>query len=213
MSPTSHLARRIMERAQELPEATPLGPATRETFADLGSAEEVEQALERLTEAEKLTRVFQGIYMRLIETHFGKCGPLTSEAVKELAQLWGETIVPCPGATANYLGLTTQNLVRRVYITSGPSWRLYFSRSMVELRHAPSWQLVAPERKAGAIIRALEWLGPQQEDVEDGLAAVLPILSKADQEELAAIASQHGTAMPPWLVKPLCDRFVAAGLE
>ena len=198
------LARRIMERAQELPEATPLGPATRETFADLGSPGEVEQELERLTEAEKLTRVFQGIYMRLIETRFGLRSPHISEAIEELAQLWGETIVPCGGATANCLGLTTQNPVRRVYITSGPDRRLYFIRNMVELRHAPSWQLVAPERKAGAVIRALEWLGPQPEEVEDGLAAVLPSLSPKDQEELATIASQHSAAMPPWLAEPLC---------
>ena len=103
------------------------------------------------------------------------------------------TIVPCGGAAANCLGLTTQNPVRDVYVTSGPNRRLRFGSSVVPLRHAPSWQLVAPHRKAGDVIRALEWLGP--EEVEDGLKAVLPTLSEADRRELADI---QGATLLRW---------------
>ena len=121
--------------------------------------------------------------------------------LKALAALWGETIVPCGGAAANHLRLTRHNPVREVYLTSGPSRRLHFGSFVVELRNALSWQLVAPHRKAGDIIRALEWLGP--EEVEDSLEAVLPTLSEADREELAAI---RVTTMPRWMAEPISAR-------
>ena len=109
--------------------------------------------------------------------------------IAALSQTWGETIVPCGGAAANCLRLTTQNPVRTVYLTSGPNRRLRFGKSIVELRHAPRWQLAAPHRRAGDVIRALAWLGP--EEVEDGLEVVLPTLSETDRDELAARPDRH----------------------
>ena len=116
--------------------------------------------------------------------------------------MWGETIVPCGGAAANCLGLTTQNPVRVVYLTSGPNRRLHFGSSIVELRHALRWQLTAPHRKAGDVIRALAWLGPAE--VEDGLEAVLPTLSETDRDELAAARA----VMPIWMAEPVSARLV-----
>ena len=110
--------------------------------------------------------------------------------------------MPYGGAAANCLGLTTQNPVRVVYLTSGPNRRLHFGSSIVELRHAPRWQLVAPHRKAGNVIRALAWLGPAE--VEDGLEAVLPTLSEADRDELAVARA----VMPIWMAEPVSARLV-----
>ncbi len=70
----------------------------------------------------------------------------------------------------------------------------------MELRHAPRWQLAAPHRKAGDVIRALAWLGP--EEIEDGLEAVLGTLSKPDREELAAARA----IMPIWMAEPMSAR-------
>ena len=81
--------------------------------------------------------------------------------------MWGETIVPCGGAAAHILGLTTQVPVRSVYLTSGPDRRLRFGSLEVELRHAPRWQLTAPRRRAGDVIRALAWLG--RAEIQEGL--------------------------------------------
>ena len=58
------------------------------------------------------------------------------------------------GDAANWLGLTTQNMVRTVYFTSGPDRLLFFGAHRVELRHAPSWQLTAPNP-------IIEFLNPQ----------------------------------------------------
>ena len=65
---------------------------------------------------------------------------------------------------------------------------------------AHRWQLAAPHRKAGDVIRALAWLGP--EEVEDGLEAVLPTLRDEDRDELSAARA----TMPSWMAQPVSAR-------
>lgn len=191
------LSRRIMEHAATLPEATPLCPAA---LLHLGNRAAVDQVLSRLARSGRLMRICQGVYMRPVETRFGLRAPRVAKALAALSKMWGETIVPCGGSAANCLGLTTQNPVRVVYLTSGPNRRLHFGSSIVELRHAPRWQLAAPHRKAGDVVRALAWLGPAE--VEDGLEAILPTLSAADRDELAAARA----VMPIWMAEPVSAR-------
>ena len=147
------LPERIMEHA----EATPICPAA---LLHLGQRAAVGQALSRLARSGRLMRIRQGVYMRPIESRFGRCAPGIEKSLLALSELWGETIVSNGGGAANWLGLTTQNPVRSVYLTSGRSRRLRFGKHPVELRHAPRWQLAAPHRMAGVVIRALAWLGP-----------------------------------------------------
>ena len=191
------LSQRIMEHAATLPEATPLCPAA---LLHLGNRAAVDQALSRLARSGHLMRICQGVYMRPVETRFGLRAPRVAKALAALSKMWGETIVPCGGSAANCLGLTTQNPVRVVYLTSGPNRRLHFGSSIVELRHAPRWQLAAPHRKAGDVVRALAWLGPAE--VEDGLEAILPTLSEADRDELSAARA----VMPIWMAEPVSAR-------
>lgn len=191
------LPHRIMEHATVFPEATPLCPAA---LLHLGNRAAVDQALSRLARSGHLMRICQGVYMRPIETRFGSRAPRVGKALAALSALWGETIVPCGGAAANCLGLTTQNPVRAVYLTSGPNRRLHFGAHTVELRHAPRWQLAAPHRRAGDVIRALAWLGP--EEVEDSLETVMPTLSEDDRDELAAARA----VMPIWMAEPVSAR-------
>ena len=153
------LPRSILEHAASLPEATPLCPAA---LLHLGNRAAIDQALSRLARSAQLMRICQGVYMRPVETRFGLRAPSVGKALAALEALWGDAIVPCGGASANRLGLTTQNPVRPVYLTSGPNRRLQFGSLGVDLRHAPRWQLAAPHRKAGDAIRALAWLGPEE---------------------------------------------------
>ena len=188
------LPRLIMEHAEGLPEATPLCPAA---MLHLGKRPAVDQALWRLARSGRLMRICQGVYMHPVETRFGQCAPQVNKALAALSLLWGETIVPCGGSAANRLGLTTQNPVREVWLTSGPNRRLRFGSHTVELRHAPRWQLAAPHRRAGDVIRALAWLGP--EEIEDNLETVLPTLSDEDRNELSVARA----VMPTWMAGPL----------
>ena len=191
------IPKHIMAYAEACPEATPL---CSNLLLHLGNRAAVDQALSRLARSGELIRVCQGVYMRPIMTRFGIRAPEIGKVIPALSTLWGETIVPCGGAAANWLGLTTQNPVRMVYITSGPSRRLHFNKSSVELRHAPRWQLAAPYSKAGTLIRALKFLGPLE--VEDGLEKVLPELSQDELNELAAARA----VMPSWMAEAVSAR-------
>ncbi len=186
-----------MEHAEALPEATPICPGA---LLHLGNRAAVNQALSRLARSGDLMRICQGVYMRPIPTRFGMRAPCSDKALAALSKMWGEIYAPAGASAANCLGLITQNPMRMICLTTGPSRRLYFGGADVELRHAPRWQLTAPYRKAGEVIRALAWLGP--EEVEDSLDVVLPTLSQKDRDELAAARA----VLPEWMAAPLSGR-------
>ena len=122
------LPERIMGYAEAKPEATPIQA---EDLLHLGDRAAVSRALSRLAGSERLMRIYRGVYMRPIQTRFGHRAPSLEQAITALASLWGETIVSNGGDAANWLGLTTQNAVRTVYLTSG-------SRPTPAFRSAPS---------------------------------------------------------------------------
>ena len=188
------LRSQIMSHAVESPEGTLLCPSA---LLHLGSRAAVDQALSRLARKGEIMRVCQGVYVRPIRTRFGPRPPTAEKVIASLSTLWGETIVPCGGAAANALGLTTQVPVRSVYLTSGPNRKLTLGELTVELRHAPRWQLAAPHRPAGEAVRALSWLGP--DEVEDGLDVIGRKLSAEDLQELAASRA----VMPAWIAEPV----------
>ncbi len=183
-----------MEYAETSPEGTPLCP---NNFLHLGSRAAIYQALSRLTRQDKLMRVYQGVYMRTIKTRFGIRPPDFNKAIEFLSELWGETIVPSGGGAANFLGLTDQVPMRMIYLTSGPSRRLRFGALSVDLRHAPRWQLVAPNRPAGTLIRALTFLSRQE--TGEVLNKVMPQLSETDFAELLAVRR----TLPVWIAEPV----------
>ena len=186
-----------MGYAEAKPEATPIQA---ENLLHLGERAAVARALSRLTRSERLLRICRGVYMRPIPTRFGPRAPSLARAVTALASLWGETIVSNGGDAANWLGLTTQNAVRTVYLTSGPDRFLLFGAQQVKLLHAPRWQLVAANGTAGTVVRAISWLGPR--DIERSLDAVLPKLSRKEVGELAAAQA----VLPKWMAEPLSRR-------
>ena len=195
------LPKRIMEHAEALPEAAPICPGT---LLHLGNRAAVDQALSRLARRGQLLRVCRGVYMRPIETRFGVHAPSVEKAIAALSALWGETIVGCGGAAANVLGLTRQVPVRSIYLTSGPTRTLRLFAQIIQLRHAPRWQLVAPGKPAGLAVRALSWLG--RHEIEEGLEAIRSRLSRDDLAELAAARA----IMPSWLGEPVSE-LVARG--
>ena len=190
------VSRSIEQYAATLSEGAPLCPSA---LLHLGTRAAVDQALSRLARRGRLLRVCQGVYMRPVETRFGLSPPAVERVIASLSALWGEVIVPCGGAAANALGLTTQVPVRPVYLTSGPDRRLRFGAQTVYLRHAPRWQLVAPHRPAGDIVRALAWLGPQE--VEDSLGRMAPRIAAGDLVDLA----EARAVLPAWIAEPVSD--------
>ena len=187
------LPNRILEHAAALPEAAALCPGA---LLHLGSRAAVDQALSRLARAGRLLRVCRGVYIAVCRDPLRLLRPERRESDRHArGTLWGKTIVSCGASAANVLGLTTQNPVLFVYLTSGPNCRLRFDTQEVRLRHAPRWQLVAPYRPAGDAVRALAWFGPRE--VEDALAAVVSRLSAEDMAERVDVHFLRGRSRVP----------------
>ncbi|MCY3557094.1 MAG: DUF6088 family protein [Chloroflexi bacterium] len=166
-------------------------------FLRLGKRATVDKALSRLADKGRLQRACQGVYVAPVETRFGRRAPAADKVVRSLSQHRGEQVASSGGAAANALGLTTQVPVQQVYLTAGPDRTLRLGELAVELRHAPRWQLLAPERKAGQVIRALAWLGP-----EEAATSVERLQSQLTAEERQELSELSAT-LPSWLAELL----------
>lgn len=189
---TKPLTLKILEHAHELPEGAPLQTAG---LLHLGNRPAVGRALSRLEKWGELFRIGHGIYVLPLVCRWGKSAPLAYPTVKALAEQRGERIVVNCLSAANLLGLTTQNPMTEIYLTSGPTRNLYFGKRVVELRHAPDWQLVFGETKAGKALRALEWFGADWR--EHAVMRLRRSLDKRDRDKLAGLTMP----MPAWVAR------------
>ncbi|MBB5754668.1 DUF6088 family protein [Prosthecomicrobium pneumaticum] len=186
------LTEQILAHVEGLPEGTPVAA---KGLLHLGNRAAVDQALSRLTERGRLIRAGRGVYLRPIKSRFGTRAPSVEQAVEALASQRGEVIVPNGAAAANALGLTTQVPARSVYLTSGRSRTMSLGKQVVELRHAPRWQLTLANRPAGEAVRALAWLGPEK--AGEALETLKRRMPPAAFGELVAAAPQ----LPTWLAQ------------
>jgi hypothetical protein len=153
------LAEQIMAHAEALPEGAPV---TANALLHLGARTAVSRALSRLARRGRLLRIGRGLYVRPVQGRFGLRPPTVEAVVRAVAGQRGEIVASHGAAAANALGLTTQAPIRMIYLTSGPSRMFKLSQQSVELRRAPTWQLLLADRPAGEVIRALAWLGPEK---------------------------------------------------
>jgi hypothetical protein len=188
----TRLTEQILAHAAGLPEGTPVSA---KGLLHLGNRAAVDQALSRLTKRGQLIRAGRGVYLCPVTSRFGTRAPSVERAVEALATQKGEIIVSNGAAAANALGLTTQVPVRSVYLTSGRSRTLHLGRQVVELRHAPRWQLALANRPAGEAVRALAWLGPDK--VDAALTTLKRKMPPGVFRELVAVAPQ----LPTWLAQ------------
>lgn len=191
---TASITQKIREASQSMPEGAVLSARA---LLHLGSRAAVDQVLSRLARGRELLRVGRGLYSPQLRSRFGSRGPRPEKLVQGVAALTGETIAPSGASTANALGLTTQVPVRPVFLTSGRSRQLRLGSQIVELRHAPIWQLYSPTGAAGHALRALAWLGP-----DHAPAAVAILRSTLPPGELRALAAVRAR-VPSWLAEIL----------
>ena len=185
-----NLPQEISEHISHLPEGKHL---TAKELLHLGKRAAIDQALSRLVKSGQLIRVSRGMYVAPLEGRFGTRPPAAAKTVQSLGEQRGETVVPHGAAAANALGLTTQVPMREVYLTSGPSRELKLGAQIVELRHAPAWQLVLPGSVAGDAVRALAWLGFQQAS-----AAREALGKRLSPHEREALLATRGL-LPTWM--------------
>lgn len=163
----------------------------------LGGRAAVDQALSRLVKRGLLIRVGRGLYTRPVRTRFGTRAPTVEAIVETIARKSGETITVNGAVEANKLGLTTQNSVRSIYLTSGTSREFNVGKKVVELKHVPMWQLYSPKSRAGSAVRALAWFG--KPNASETLQVLRGSLSGVEKEELLALRAQ----VPGWMASEL----------
>lgn len=188
------LTEQILEHATRQPEGTPVAA---KSLLHLGNRAAVDQALSRLAGRGQLLRAGRGVYLLPVTSRFGNRAPSVEQAVEALAAQRGEIIVSSGAAAANSLGLTTHVPVRSVYLTSGRTRKMNVGKQIVELRHAPRWQLTMAHRPAGQAVRALAWLGPER--AAAALKTLKCKLPPAAFSELVAAAPQ----LPTWLARSI----------
>ena len=170
-------------------------PVAAKELLHLGNRAAVDQTLSRLVRRGSLLRLGRGLYVRPVEGRFGVRPPEPAKVVQAIVEQHGENVVPHGAAAANELGLTTQVPVREVYLTSGPTRNLKLGKQVVELRHAPAWQLALPGRPAGSAIRALAWIGP-----EHAASAIETLRNKLAPSERIALVDLR-RMLPTWMAK------------
>ena len=185
----------ILELAAAAPEGTVFTP---KGLLHLGSRASIDQALSRLVRAGALLRVGRGVYVRPVESRFGRHAPAAETVARGLGRALGETVVPSGAAEANALGLSTQVPVREIFLTSGRNRRLQLGRLQVEMRHAPGWQLHE------APVRALASVGPSRAH-----EAAVHLRGRLSSTERTAL--WHSRAMmPTWMAQTVSEVFAAS---
>ena len=199
------LSKKILESARNSGEGEIY---TAREFLHLGKRAAVDQALSRLTKEGECLRIGRGRYVLPVRTRFGTRAPSAHRVVEAFAEASGETVAPSGAAAANQLGLTTQVPIRHVSLTSGKSRRFYLGKQVVELKHAPAWQLRQPNEKAGHAIRALAWIGHA-----NASEAVRQIRSTMSAREQAELLASRGSAIPTWLAEAISGPIADSSLE
>lgn len=190
------VATEIRREIEQMPEGEPF-LVTR--FLPLGSRSSVDQALSRLARDGTIMRVSRGIYVRPKASRlFGKALPPTEKVIFALTQAQEEKVEIHGAEAERRFGLSTQTMMKPVYLTSGPSRKVRIGKLEVELRHACSRKLALAGTRAGQAMLAL--LNRGKDGV--GEAEIELVRKQLTPEEFGTLASAHG-ALPGWLAAKL----------
>ena len=187
---------RIVAYAKSQPEGALFGA---NELLGFGARAAVDQALIRLFNAGDIMRVARGTYTLPVATRFGLRGPDELLLARSFARREGVTIARHGADEAHRLGLSTQVPVKTVWLTSGRAALLSVGSQTVAFKPAAQWLLADPGGRAGALLRAVAWLGADK--AVEQLRALGPSLSAAERETLLDARGQ----MPGWMAKAVSD--------
>lgn len=195
------VAGRIMRKVRGRPAAQRTW--TPRDFEDLGSRDAVDQALGRLVKAGKLRRIGRGLYdaPRWSPILRGPAPVDLDAAIAALARRDGVRIVAEGSVAANQLGLTNAVPARLRYLTDGTSRTLRIGSQTIRLRHAAPRKMRWSDRPAGAVVRALQWLGPDSASNPGVVLALQDRLPDAVKRNLI----QERQYLPGWMI-PIAQR-------
>ena len=188
--PMKTLPESILDHSRQLPEGGMLSP---KDFLHLGSRAAVDQALSRLAKAGHLIRAARGLYIAPIAGQGEQGAPAMDKVISGLASKNQEEIALDGARSAQMLGLSAQVSDGDVFLTSGRTRTLKVGDVAAEVRRAPRWMLLLGATTAGAVIRALAWLGEAQ--VGTAMEKLRQQLTPIDWQALGSVRS----LLPSWM--------------
>ncbi|KWS47257.1 DUF6088 family protein [Pseudomonas amygdali] len=180
----------ILEHSRRLPEGGLVSP---KEFLHLGSRAAVDQAFSRLAKGGQLIRAARGLYLASIKDQYKQATPLLDKVVSSLASKNQEEIAFDGLRSAEILGLAPQVPDGQVFLTTGRTRTLTVGGVTAEIRHAPRWMLALGSTTAGAVIRALAWLGERR--IGEVMETLRKQLTPIDWQALSSVRS----LLPSWM--------------
>ena len=131
-----------------------------EDFLRFGTAKAVSKALERLENANELTRIARGIYSRLgKDPVLGEIKPGLEAIAKAIAKRDKARIMPTGVLALNALGLSTQVPMNVVYLTDGAARKVVLGKRKILFKKTSPKNLSAIGTISGLCIQALKEIG------------------------------------------------------
>jgi Family of unknown function (DUF6088) len=148
----------IGRRVQRAPPGTVFTPAH---FAQLGSRDAVDKALQRLVARGALRRLSRGLYDKpRVDALLGTLWPSIDAVVKALVGKDRLRVQPAGAYAANLLGLSEQVPAKVEFLTDGTSRTVQVGPMRIALKRTTPRQMAAAGRSSGLVIQALRNLGP-----------------------------------------------------
>lgn len=192
METTTKAAKLIRQRIEEMAAGEPFTPAA---LLACGTRASVDQTLSRLVKAGVIDRVTRGVFVRPEVSRFvGKVMPDPLKVAETVAMSTGAIVQVHGAEAARRLELTTQVPTQSVFVTSGPSKRIYVGKTEIRLQHVCQRKLALAGRPAGLALSAMWYLGK----TEVTPALVEKIRHKLGESEFEVLKSAV-SSMPAWM--------------
>lgn len=147
-------------------------------FAEITSLETIRKVLSQACEANMLTRVAHGIYVKPMISRFGEVPVPVESVAQAIAQRDHAQIIPTGSSAANILGLSTQVPMVVSYITTGSSRTVNIGNRALKFRHAAPRNFAYKGSSVPLVVQAFKELG--EENIgERELSVVSKFLSEA----------------------------------
>lgn len=166
-------------------------------FLDVGTRAAVDQSLSRLAKAGVIRRVARGLYDRPRQSGLlrAPAAPTLDAVVDAVARRDAVVIVPDGSVDANQLGLTTAVPARPLYWTTGVSRTLKVGTRTVRMKRMPRWLQYWVGRRAGPVVKAMQWLGPALDDGHDVAKQLRGRMPPGAARDLG----RHIAQLPTWM--------------
>lgn len=188
----------VARRVQRSAPGTVFTPAL---FAQAGSRDAVDKALQRLVERGLLRRLARGLYDKPREDPLlGTLWPSVDAVVKALRGKDRLRLQPTGAYAANLLGLTEQVPARVEFLTDGTARTVQVGPMRIVLKRTTPRQMAAAGRSSGLVIQALRNIGKEHIGQErlDRLRRTLPAAERHALLDDLALA-------PTWMHPMLKD--------